>query len=412
MMDRPIAGRGSAPHPWRVTLALFAITSAIETMGVSQIAAFLPLDLRSMGLSPAMIPRFVGVLNALVFVFGLPLVPLWGVLADKYSRKLVITRSAVVEAIVFGAIAVSRHPWELAVSLLLVGFQLGNTGVMLAAIRDVTPRARLGTAMAIFGASSPVGFAAGPAVGGFLLDHVHAPVAAVYAVSSALSVASAIMLAVGLHEVRPPVIPTGGMVTLARRALRGVFTDGVTRRLFALLGCIMLARQMSSPFLPLLVERVHGNSALASDIALVVGTAALIGGAVSPAAGAIGDRVGLAAVLIAALFGAGLILVATPVMPTVAWLAVANGFAAGCYAAVSAMVYGLLAVALPAERRSATLNLIYLPLYLAGIAGPAVGALLTVLGLPAIYDAAGLVVIAAAALELRRERCRRSHRAE
>ena len=38
------------------------------------------------------------------------------------------------------------------------------------------------------------------------------------------------------------------------------------------------------------------------------------------------------------------------------------------------MVFGLLATEVPPERRSATLNLVYLPLYAAGIVGPAVGA--------------------------------------
>ena len=62
----------------------------------------------------------------------MPLVPLWGVWADKYSRKAVIVRSALVEAVVFAGVALSREPWQLALSMLLIGFQLGNTGVMLA----------------------------------------------------------------------------------------------------------------------------------------------------------------------------------------------------------------------------------------------------------------------------------------
>ena len=82
---------------------------------------------------------FVGLFNALIFVVGAPLVPLWGAWADKYSRKVVIVRSAVVEAVVFAAVALSREPWQLALSMLLIGLQLGNTGVMLAGIRDVTP---------------------------------------------------------------------------------------------------------------------------------------------------------------------------------------------------------------------------------------------------------------------------------
>jgi MFS family permease len=49
-------------------------------------------------------------------------------------------------------------------------------------------------------------------------------------------------------------------------------------------------------------------------------------------------------------------------------------------ATVSAMVFGMLATEIPADRRSATLNLVYLPLYAAGIVGPAVGAGVTSLG--------------------------------
>ncbi len=44
------------------------------------------------------------------------------------------------------------------------------------------------------------------------------------------------------------------------------------------------------------------------------------------------------------------------------------------------MVFGLLATEIPADRRSATLNLVYLPLYAAGIVGPALGAGVTSLG--------------------------------
>ena len=390
---------------WTTVLTLFCIASVIETIGVGQIFAFLPLDLKAMGMPPTSIPRWVGLLTALIFVFGLPLVPLWGVLADKYSRKIVIARSAVVEALVFGLVALSRHPWELAGSLLLVGFQLGNTGVMLAAIRDVTPRARLGTAIAIFGASSPIGFAAGPALGGFLLDHLHTSIATVFGVSSALSVASAVMLLAGLQEIRSAVVPSGSMLALAYGAMRGVFTDAAARRLFALFGFALVARLMSGPFLPLAVGRLTGGGAgLASAIALVVGTAALVGGSVSPGAGAIGDRVGFRPVLIASLLGAGLALALIPAAPSVWWLAATNAVVAACTASVSAMVFGLLALEVPPERRSATLNLVYLPLYLAGIVGPALGALVVTAGLQAVFYVAALVAGTGAVLELMRPR--------
>src|SRR6185437_15314126 len=167
------------------------------------IFALVPSYLRQMGVAQSDRLAFVGLFTALIFVVGMPLVPLWGVWADKYSRKAVIVRSALVEAVVFAGVALSREPWQLALSMLLIGFQLGNTGVMLAGIRDVTPKARLGTTIAIFGASGPIGFAAGPVLAGVLIDGLGWSLPAVFAVSALLSVGTALLVAVGSREVRP-----------------------------------------------------------------------------------------------------------------------------------------------------------------------------------------------------------------
>ncbi|HET7636728.1 MAG TPA: MFS transporter, partial [Candidatus Limnocylindria bacterium] len=155
---------------WRSLLVAYAVTSTIEAMGVSQIFAYLPLRLREVGLADADIPAFTGIFTSLIFVFGILLVPFWGVWADKYSRRAVIVRSAVVEAVVFGAVAAAREPWQVAIALLLSGLQMGNTGVMLAALRDVTPPGRIGTMSALFGATGPLGFAIGPVIAGFMVD--------------------------------------------------------------------------------------------------------------------------------------------------------------------------------------------------------------------------------------------------
>jgi DHA1 family multidrug resistance protein-like MFS transporter len=378
---------------WIVVLVLFGIASTVEGLGVSQVFAFMPLYLRGMGMPEADIPQWVGWLNSLIFIFGLPLVPLWGVWADKYSRKAIIARSALVEAIVYLLVGLSRHPWQLAGSLLLVGFQLGNTGVMLGALRDVTPQRRLGTVIAIFSATSPVGFAAGPALGSFMVDRLHTSLSAVYALSALLSAAVVALLALGLQEVQPEVAPSGRTVDLAYGAIKGVFTDVTTRRLFTVFGIAVLARFMANPFLPIVTEHVSGSQVeVASAIALVVGTAALAGGLISPIAGAVGDRIGFRPVLIASLLGFGAALVLMPEAPSVPVLALLSAAASAFNGGVGAMVFGLLAMEVPPEQRSATLNLVYFPLYLAGIVGPAVGALVVRAGLPAVFTLSGFVL--------------------
>ena len=241
------------PRPtqdWRVLVAVFWTVSMVEGLGVSQIFAFIPVYLREMGVAPADRLAFVGLFSSLIFIVGAPLVPLWGVWADKYSRKAVIVRSSLVEAVVFGLVAVAREPWQLALAMLLIGFQLGNTGVMLAGIRDVTPLRRLGFTIAIFGASGPVGFAVGPVLGGIIVDGLGWSLSAVFAVSALLSIGTALLVTFGSQEVRPTVVPEGSVISLAFGAVKGVLSDPAVRRIFAIFGLAFLATQMTPPVHP------------------------------------------------------------------------------------------------------------------------------------------------------------------
>jgi MFS family permease len=188
------------------------------------------------------------------------------------------------------------------------------------------------------------------------------------------------------------------VLDLAFGAVRGVLADPAVRRIFAIFGVAFLASQMARPYVPLLVEGVvRPGQALTSSIALVAGTAALVGALVSPLGGALGDRIGFRPVLVAALLGGGVALGVMPAAPDVGTLALVALALAACSAAVSAMVFGLLATEIPPERRSATLNLVYLPLYAAGIVGPAMGSLVaSAAGLPGPFIAGALVLGAGA----------------
>jgi MFS transporter, DHA1 family, multidrug resistance protein len=367
--------RSEPRQDWRTLLGAYFAVSVIESAGVAQIFALLPARLSELGVTGDGRLTFIGIFTSLIFVVGAPLVPLWGVWADKISRTAVIARSAAVEAVVFALVALSGEPWQLALALLLTGFQLGNTGVMLAAIRDVAPAQRIGLAVAIFGAAGSVGFALGPALAGILIDGLGTSLTDVFWISAGLSLGSVLLIWFGTREVRPEVIPKGPALGLAYGAVRGVMADPVVRGIFAIYTVAFLAAQMSRPYLPVLVEGLVGTGpGLTSAVALVVGTAALAGAVVSPLGGAIGDRIGFRPVLIAALLLSAAALVAMPLAPALGLLA-ATSFAFAAFIAVAtAMVFGLLATETPPERRSTTLNLVYLPLYAAGIVGPSLAA--------------------------------------
>jgi MFS family permease len=403
----PAAAARPAFSGWRSLLAAYWVTQFVESMGMSQVFALMPAHLRELGVPDADRVVFVGLFGSLYFILGLPLVPLWGVWADKYSRKAVIVRSALVETGVFVLVAAAQAPWQVALALMLVGLQLGNTGVMLAGIRDVAPRHRLGTLIALFGAAGPMGAALGPILAAALVDGMGLSIASVYVVAGACSVGTALLVWFGTPEIRPEVVPVGPVLRLAFGAVRGVLADRDVRRLFVVYGVVFLANQISRPYTPLLVERLVGTGAgLASGIAAVVGLGSLIGALAAPIAGWMGDRFGYRPVLFVALAGGALASVLLPFMPEVVELAAASVLLGAAVATVGAMVFSLLATEVPADRRSATLNLVYLPLYVAGIIGPATGsALAASTGLVGPYLAScGVFVLGAVVIARHRAR--------
>ncbi len=380
---------------WVTLLVVFGLASIIEAFTVSHVFRFLPLYLATVHVSPTEVPAWTGYLNATFFVFGLPLVPFWGVWSERYGRVPIIARSAFVEMIVFAGLWLAQNRWEAGLALLLVGFQLGNTGVMLTALRAATPAGRVGFAISLFGISPSLGFALGPALGGFLVDRRVLDFHTLFALDAVMSLASGIIiLAVAREAARPPA-PAGSAVSLALNALRLTLTTRITLIVFGVFGLAYFAQQVANPFLPLIVLRMHGS---AGDIGIVFGASALVGTLLSPAAGAAGDRVGFKPMLAAACVLSAVSLVELSVAPDLIWLTVgAVGLGAATATAI-AMVFALLATAVPEERRATTLNLVLLPIYFSSITGGIVGAIVVRSGLNSVLWTGGAVSLLAALL--------------
>src|ERR1700737_4609113 len=309
---------------WITLLVLFGIASTVEAFPVSHVFRFMPLSLGAVHVPPAGVPAWTGYLSAAFFFFGLPLVPFWGVWSERYGRIPIIARSALVEMVVFVVLWFAQNRWQAAFGMLLVGFQLGNTGVMLTALRAVTPPRRVGLAISFFGVTPSLGFALGPTLGGWLVDSGVLNLHTLFALDAAVSLASGVMLLAFAREGPRQPGPTGSAARLALSALRLALTARVTLIIFGVFGLAYFAQQIANPFLPLLVIRLHGGTAgAAGQIGIVFGASALLGALLSPLAGAAGDRFGFRPILAGACVLAAVSLGAMAIAPDLVWLTVA-----------------------------------------------------------------------------------------
>ena len=386
-------------NDWRVLLALFTLAGVVESQAFGHFTAFTPLFLPQLHVAPRDVTTWTGILSSLTFVIGLPLLPFWGVWADRFGRKLIIVRSAYVEGVLFTVAALSPNVWVLAGARLLGGFIFGNTGVMLAMLADTTPRKRLGLAVGIASAGFPLGSSIGPFVGGLIVQHQG--IRTLLIVDAALSALVGVVLTLAIRpELRARSGETAGK--LLRAALRDILGAPAVVRLFALYFAAMFGIQLVVPFVTIRLELLYtGDPHLLPTLVGATFTGAGIAMAVTtPLWGRLGDLVGRARVLPICLGAVALGLFvewAAPALLPFQLAYIAVGLFQG---GIGTTVIALLALLAPVERRASILNFSLLPSQISWLLGPLTGALLASFALTLPFLAGALALTLACTIAL------------
>ena len=385
-------------NDWRVLLAVFTLAGVVESQAFGHFNAFTPLFLQQLHIAPRDVPTWTGILSALGFVFGLPLLPFWGVWADRYSRKLIIVRSAYIEGVLFTVAAFSPNVWVLAVAKLLGGFVFGNTGVMLAMLADCTPRRRLGLAVGIASAGFPLGSSIGPFFGGLIAQGPG--IRTLLFTDACLSALMGVVLTLVVREERRVVPVTATVRHLLRAALDAVLSSPAIVRLFVLYFVAMYGVSLVNPFIPILLQRLYSGALplLPSVIGATLTAAGIAMAITTPLWGRLGDLLGRWRILPICLGGAALGLMVEGFANSLFPLQVGI-FSVGLFqGGIGATVVALLALLAPEERRAPILNFSLMPSQLSWFVGPITGAALAGITLRLPFYAGAAALLAALVL--------------
>ena len=407
--------RAREGHPaWRRIVAVYIAVQFAEIFGVSMIYSYLPLALEGTGVPIGDIASLTGIAIAGLFVIGAPQVPIWLAIAELRSRRLVIVRSGLIALAALIAFAVADQAWQLVAATVALGFWLGNTGVMLATIREVAPASERARVISLFSAAAPMGFAAGPLLAAWLIGGLGLTLAAPIAVAALLNGVLILANVVAIPDVRPTVQQRGSVLQVAKRGIVEVLTDPIARAGYLVLMLAIAGERMLRPALPLRIAEVSigpdvaglaeplATPGVAGAVGLLIGLTALAGAVAAPAIAFYAfRRVGIARSAGAA-FAAGAVAAASlAVAPTLPLLAAAVTVIAAVSALLQAAVFTWLAERVAPARRSAALSLSLFPLYAGNVAGLAAASIAARAGSPREGDLLALTpIFAASALVL------------
>jgi MFS transporter, DHA1 family, multidrug resistance protein len=157
---------------WRVVNGLFLCTTILEGLAFGHVNAYSPLYLSQLGLTPAEVSAWTGILYGVMTAVAFPLAPFWGALAERYSRRVVIVRSQYLAAVAYTLLAFAPDVWWMLAARVLLGLTFGNVAVVIATQAAFTPPRQVGTAIATIQAAMPIAASIGPPAGAALIELV------------------------------------------------------------------------------------------------------------------------------------------------------------------------------------------------------------------------------------------------
>ena len=161
----------AAPANWKRILYITVFAQIVTSIGFSSFFPFLPLYVAELGADSQLSVEFLAGLAFSGQAFMMMIAsPVWGAVADRYGRKLMVERAMFGGAIVIGLMAFARSAEELVVLRGIQGLITGVIGAHNALVAAVVPRERTGYAMGLLQVGLGIGVALGPLIGGLVAD--------------------------------------------------------------------------------------------------------------------------------------------------------------------------------------------------------------------------------------------------
>ena len=397
--NSPSAPDSAPDFLWQRNLYALTLASFFMFMAFGFVFPFLPLFIGELGVGDlTQVEIWSG-----VTAFGQALVlslfsPIWGAIADRHGRRLMVLRVAFAGGVILGLMGLSQNIWQFLALRLIQGALTGVVAASTALASSFAPRERLGYSMGLIQMSLFAGNSVGPLMGGFVADHV--------GYRWSFTVTALLMLAAGVITVCfvrenfvPP--PAGEGSAGLRGLVEDIRTRGRDRQLLAMLFVIFsiqFGANVVLPILPLFVQQLDAAQSAATLTGIIYTVAGVVAAVSSVGLGRLGDRVGHRRVLIVLALGAGLFYIPQTFVTSALQLIVLRGLLGFFDGGLLPSANAIISSGTSGQGRGShgtTYGLVYLATGMGFGLGPLAGGLMAAtLGLRSVFLITALILLA------------------
>lgn len=275
---------------WRRTLAVMFTAQLLSAVGFSTIFPFLPNYVTSLHVAPGSAVFWVTAVFSVQAITMAVASPLWGAVADRRGRKLMVERALFGGAIVILAMAFVHNAAQLVALRAVQGMVTGVNAAAASLVAATAPRKQIGYAMGLMQTAQWAGVSVGPIIGS-VLDYTVGDRLAFVVTAALLLVGAVVVLALVREDFEPS--PSSGGLPRMVRAWAGVVRTPGVRLAYLVRFTAWLGRNLIVPFLPLFVAALMADGKLAGiATGVAIGLASFTGTLSAIYLGRLGDRIG------------------------------------------------------------------------------------------------------------------------
>ena len=390
-----VAGDDAGAPQWQRTLWAMVGIQFIMTAAFSMLTPIMPLFLPVLGVASASaVALWAGVLAGTTSFVAAFASPLWGRLADRHGRKLMLLRSSIAVGVFAALMGAAMNVWQIFACRALMGMFAGFSSTAIALVASQAPERRLGFALGWLSTGQLVGSLVGPLIGGFLADATGSYRIPFYCTAATIAVSTGFVW-FGVRERFVLTAQARGGRALLSGLIAVARSPGLLALFFVLLMTQFGARTVQ-PVVTLFVKELLGDR---PDLATLSGIAFSITGlaniVATPFLGNKSDKIGYRRVLLIALLGAGLTTLPQAFAGSY-WAFTAQRFAVGLFiGGILPTANALVGRLVPREQRGTVYGITASAMFLGNSLGPlSGGAVAAAFGLRWVFLVTAAVLLA------------------
>jgi MFS family permease len=303
--EEPASGEDGSVH-WRRNLLVCFFGSFTTIVAMTLLLPFLPLYVELLGVTDqAAIVQWSGAAYGATFLSAALVAPLWGRLADRYGRKLMLIRASLGMAIAISLTGMVQDVYQLVGLRLLTGFLGGYASGSFVLVATQTPKARSAWALGALSSGIMAGNLAGPLLGGVLPQLIG--LRATFLAAGAVIFVAFLGTIVFIREEKRP---AGAMTATVQGGFAAVPNKGPLLAMLFTGMLLMFANMSIEPIITVYVAQLVTEPTHVTMMAGLVMSAAALGSILSASRlGKLADRVGHWNVIVGCLAVSALLLI-------------------------------------------------------------------------------------------------------